>query len=164
MIIPIGHDQTVRRFPWLTTSIVVLCVLVQVLRRDPVTPADDARLAELARERQAILDSIDMKQGGAIVRKMGAEDPHETISGTFGLSGGVDNLLVLKCIHGSHEATLSVTGRDIREIPIALREKRPPSIQLMRRVPRVLRGLLQLGWTIRVRHRYGAGTGATQKS
>ncbi|HWE23317.1 MAG TPA: glycosyltransferase family 2 protein [Myxococcales bacterium] len=44
-------------------------------------------------------------------------------------------------------------GRDVREIPIALREKRPPSIQLVRRVPRVLRGLLQLGWTIRVRHR-----------
>ena len=56
------------------------------------------------------------------------------------------------------------TGRDIREIPIALREKRPPSIQLMRRVPRVLRGLLQLGWTIRVRHRRGSGTGAAQKS
>lgn len=45
------------------------------------------------------------------------------------------------------------TGRDVREIPIALREKRPPSVQLLRRVPRVLRGLLQLGWTIRVRHR-----------
>jgi glycosyltransferase involved in cell wall biosynthesis len=44
-------------------------------------------------------------------------------------------------------------GRDVREIPIALREKRPPSIQLMRRVPRVLKGLVQLGWTIRVRHR-----------
>jgi glycosyltransferase involved in cell wall biosynthesis len=44
-------------------------------------------------------------------------------------------------------------GRDVREIPIALREKRPPSIQLLRRVPRVLRGLIQLGWTIRVRHR-----------
>jgi glycosyltransferase involved in cell wall biosynthesis len=44
-------------------------------------------------------------------------------------------------------------GRDVREIPIALREKRPPSIQLLRRVPRVLKGLLQLGWTIRVRHR-----------
>ena len=43
--------------------------------------------------------------------------------------------------------------RDVREIPIALREKRPPSIQLLRRVPRVLKGLLQLGWTIRVRHR-----------
>jgi glycosyltransferase involved in cell wall biosynthesis len=44
-------------------------------------------------------------------------------------------------------------GRDVREIPIALREKRPPSVQLLRRVPRVLRGLVQLGWTIRVRHR-----------
>ena len=44
-------------------------------------------------------------------------------------------------------------GRDVREIPITLAEKRPPSIQLLRRVPRVLKGLLQLGWTIRVRHR-----------
>jgi glycosyltransferase involved in cell wall biosynthesis len=44
-------------------------------------------------------------------------------------------------------------GRDVREIPIALHEKRPPSIQLLRRVPRVLRGLVQLGWSIRLRHR-----------
>jgi glycosyltransferase involved in cell wall biosynthesis len=44
-------------------------------------------------------------------------------------------------------------GRTVREIPIALREKRPPTINLLRRVPRVLRGLLHLGWTIRVRHR-----------
>ncbi|GAC1554163.1 MAG: hypothetical protein NVS2B9_18780 [Myxococcales bacterium] len=44
-------------------------------------------------------------------------------------------------------------GRVVREIPIALQEKRPPTVNLIRRVPRVLRGLLQLGWTIRVRHR-----------
>jgi len=44
-------------------------------------------------------------------------------------------------------------GRTVREIPIALREKRPPSTHLLRRVPRVLKGLLKLGWTIRVRHR-----------
>ena len=44
-------------------------------------------------------------------------------------------------------------GRDVREIPIALREKRPPSTNLLRRVPRVLRGLFRLGWTIRIRHR-----------
>src|SRR5262249_38515371 len=42
-------------------------------------------------------------------------------------------------------------GRDVREIPIALHEKRPPSIQLFRRVPRVLRGLVQLAWVIRIR-------------
>ena len=44
-------------------------------------------------------------------------------------------------------------GRDVREIPIELREKRPPSTNLFRRVPRVLKGLIELGWTIRVRHR-----------
>jgi glycosyltransferase involved in cell wall biosynthesis len=44
-------------------------------------------------------------------------------------------------------------GRDVREIPIALHERRPPSTHLLRRVPRVLNGLLKLTWTIRVRHR-----------
>jgi hypothetical protein len=44
----------------------------------------------------------------------------------------------------------------VREIPITLHEKRPPSFHLLRRVPRVLKGLVQLGWTIRVRHRGGA--------
>jgi glycosyltransferase involved in cell wall biosynthesis len=44
-------------------------------------------------------------------------------------------------------------GREVREIPIALQEKRPPSTHLLRRVPRVLKGLIKLGWTIRIRHR-----------
>jgi hypothetical protein len=44
-------------------------------------------------------------------------------------------------------------GRVIREIPIALREKRPPSVRLLRRIPRVLKGLVQLGWAIRGPHR-----------
>jgi glycosyltransferase involved in cell wall biosynthesis len=44
-------------------------------------------------------------------------------------------------------------GRDVREIPIALREKRPPSTHLFSRVPRVLKGLVKLGWHIRIRHR-----------
>ncbi|HEX9578864.1 MAG TPA: glycosyltransferase family 2 protein, partial [Myxococcales bacterium] len=44
-------------------------------------------------------------------------------------------------------------GRLVREIPIRLHEKRPPSTHLFRRVPRVLKGLIKLGWTIRIRHR-----------
>jgi glycosyltransferase involved in cell wall biosynthesis len=44
-------------------------------------------------------------------------------------------------------------GRSVREIPIALQEKRPPSTHLLRRVPRVLKGLIKLGWNIRIRHR-----------
>ena len=30
MIIPIGHDESLRRIPWLTVGIMVVCALVQV--------------------------------------------------------------------------------------------------------------------------------------
>jgi glycosyltransferase involved in cell wall biosynthesis len=46
-------------------------------------------------------------------------------------------------------------GRVVREIPIALQEKRPPSTHLFRRLPRVLKGLVKLGWAVRVGHRRG---------
>lgn len=39
----------------------------------------------------------------------------------------------------------------IVEIPIVIAEKRPPSINLVKRVPRVLRGLAKLTWAIRLR-------------
>jgi len=39
----------------------------------------------------------------------------------------------------------------IREVPVRVMEKRPPSINLFRRVPNVLRNLARLTWTIRVR-------------
>lgn len=41
-------------------------------------------------------------------------------------------------------------GRRVVEIPVDVHEKRPPSIHLMRRVPRVLSGLARLVWVIRV--------------
>jgi len=44
-------------------------------------------------------------------------------------------------------------GRDVREIPIALAEKRAPSTALLRRVPRVIKGLAKLAWAVRVRRR-----------
>jgi glycosyltransferase involved in cell wall biosynthesis len=37
------------------------------------------------------------------------------------------------------------------EIPVRVLEKRPPSINLLRRVPRVVQNLAQLAWAIRVR-------------
>lgn len=42
-------------------------------------------------------------------------------------------------------------GLDVREIPLTLREIRPPSIHLTKRVPRVLKNLAKLVWVIRVR-------------
>ena len=40
-------------------------------------------------------------------------------------------------------------GLRVTEIPVRLAEKRPPAINLVKRVPRVLRGLARLTWTIR---------------
>jgi glycosyltransferase involved in cell wall biosynthesis len=42
-------------------------------------------------------------------------------------------------------------GLDVRELPLALREVRPPSVNLWRRVPRVLRDLVRLVYVIRVK-------------
>ena len=44
-------------------------------------------------------------------------------------------------------------GRDVREIPLKLREIRPPSVRLLRRVPEVLRDLAKLIYVIRVKGR-----------
>ena len=41
----------------------------------------------------------------------------------------------------------------IVEVPIVIHEKRPPSINLFKRVPRVLRGLAKLTWAIRIQGR-----------
>lgn len=42
------------------------------------------------------------------------------------------------------------SGVRVREIPIRVVEKRPPSINLLRRVPNVLKNLGKLTWAIRV--------------
>lgn len=42
-------------------------------------------------------------------------------------------------------------GKRVVEIPVALRERRPPSVALLRRVPDVLRQVLRLLWVLRVR-------------
>jgi glycosyltransferase involved in cell wall biosynthesis len=44
-------------------------------------------------------------------------------------------------------------GVRVVEIPVRLAEKRPPAINLVKRVPRVLTGLAKLTWAIRVQHR-----------
>ncbi len=49
------------------------------------------------------------------LRKMVAADPLDEISGSTGLSGGVDGMLVLKRERGRADASLYVDGRDIEE-------------------------------------------------
>jgi len=46
-------------------------------------------------------------------KKGESDDPLEMVSGSFGLTGGVDNVLILQRNRGTNEASLYVTGRDI---------------------------------------------------
>jgi len=55
------------------------------------------------------------------LRKAGAEDPLEEVSGTTGLTGAVDTVLILKRGRGEADGTLFITGRDVEESEIALR-------------------------------------------
>jgi glycosyltransferase involved in cell wall biosynthesis len=43
------------------------------------------------------------------------------------------------------------TGISIKEIPVNVIEKRPPSINLFKRVPNVMKSLVKLTWSIRIR-------------
>lgn len=71
------------------------------------------------------LKALSDKYGIAILivhhlRKMGADDPLDTISGTLGLTGGVDNLLVLQRERGDLDAVLHVSGRETEDNSLAL--------------------------------------------
>lgn len=53
-------------------------------------------------------------------RKSGSEDFLETVSGTHGIAGAADTILVLKRARNAADAILSVTGRDVGEADHAL--------------------------------------------
>jgi hypothetical protein len=54
-------------------------------------------------------------------RKAPAEDPFDTVSGTLGLTGAADSIMVLKKERGQHDACLFITGRDVEDKELALR-------------------------------------------
>ncbi|MGC1359200.1 MAG: hypothetical protein WA851_26080 [Xanthobacteraceae bacterium] len=56
------------------------------------------------------------------VRKMEADDPFDTVSGTLGLTGAADTIIVLKRHAGG--VTLHARGRDIEEVETALQFER----------------------------------------
>jgi hypothetical protein len=54
-------------------------------------------------------------------RKLEASDPIDSVSGTLGLTGAADAVMVLKRERGQHDAALFVSGRDIEEQELALK-------------------------------------------
>lgn len=72
------------------------------------------------------LKALSDKYGAAIVcvhhlRKGDGDDPVEALSGSYGLSGAADTLLILQRVRGQVDATLFVTGRDLDEVELALK-------------------------------------------
>lgn len=76
------------------------------------------------------LKTLASKHGVSILvihhtRKAEAEDALEEVSGTLGLTGAADAVLVLRRMRGQADASLHVTGRDIEEQELALKFEFP---------------------------------------
>lgn len=54
------------------------------------------------------------------LRKMASDDVFDQVSGTTGLTGAADTLLVLERTRGRADAVLTITGRDVEENQLAL--------------------------------------------
>jgi hypothetical protein len=73
----------------------------------------------------ALLQSLASRHGVALVvihhtRKMAADDPFDEVSGTRGLTGATDSVLVLKRDPGSQTPILYGRGRDLEEVETAM--------------------------------------------
>jgi hypothetical protein len=112
---------------WLTRNpaarMVVIDVFAKVRGRAPngAVSAYDADYAAIGHAKKLADD-----YGVAVVlvhhvRKAGAEDFLEAVSGTNGLAGAADATLVLRRPRGEADGMLSVTGRDVDESEYALR-------------------------------------------
>jgi AAA domain len=104
---------------------VSLPVLIVIDTLEKFRPLQNGKTPAYSADYQAItgLQKIAGELGIAIVinhhvRKMEAEDPFDTVSGTLGLTGAADTILVLKRQSGA--VTLHARGRDIEESETAL--------------------------------------------
>lgn len=122
---PLGAGGRERITAWLESHpdarLVVIDVFARIRgRADRQVSPYDADYAPMAAVK-AVADSYAV----AVVvlhhtRKAAAEDFLDTVSGTQGIAGAADALLVLARSRGQADATLSVTGRDIEEAEYAL--------------------------------------------
>jgi hypothetical protein len=113
---------------WIKTHPDTRLIIIDTLAR--IMPAQGARSSEnlYARDYGLIgsLKAVADEHNIAILlihhlRKAISDDPVDGISGTTGISGAADTLLLLDRTRGKSDATLTATGRDIEEVKLALR-------------------------------------------
>jgi hypothetical protein len=102
---------------WLQSHPDARLIVIDTLKR--VRPKGNGRAQLYDNDYEAIAPTADLarRYGVSIVfihhtRKMESEDPIDLISGSFGLSGSADGVVVLKRGRGRSEAELYATGRD----------------------------------------------------
>lgn len=119
-----GGAQEIER--WLSTTPEARLVVVDVLARvRPATPTTSSQYGA-DYEAVALLKRLaDRHQVAFLVvhhtRKAAAEDWLDAVSGTHGLAGAADGVLVLRRSRGQADALLSLTGRDVEEAEHPLR-------------------------------------------
>ncbi len=111
---------------WLTEHSACRLVVIDTLARVRPRRKHGADLYEEDATLGAQLQALAVKHGIALVmvhhvRKALADDFLDTVSGSTGLTGVVDAVLVLTRQRGEADAVLHVTGRDIEEAAHALR-------------------------------------------
>ena len=111
---------------WLTAHPETRLVVVDVFSKvRPITRDNADRYLSDYLAAEPLKEIADAHRVAIVVlhhtRKAGADDFLETVSGTHGLAGAADTVLVLKRSRGRADAELAVTGRDVPEQTLALR-------------------------------------------
>lgn len=111
---------------WLETHPGARLVVVDTFKRIRPKEKGNQRLYDLDYDAIAPLAALARDRRVAIVvvfhtRKGDSPDPLEMVSGTLGLSGAADAVMVLRRERGQADASLFVTGRDVEEQDLALR-------------------------------------------
>ena len=122
----IGEGFEERLRGWLRKAEKPRLVVVDTLAM--VRPPTSGKRSAYEEDYRALspLKAIADEYGIAIVvihhdRKLDAEDPLDKVSGSRGITGSADTIMVLKRPANSSEATLYVRGRDVEEQALALR-------------------------------------------
>jgi hypothetical protein len=111
---------------WLASHPDKVLVIVDVLARFRKPVHGDRNIYEVDYQAIAGLHRLAEKHRVAILvlhhtRKAAAQDPLEMVSGTQGLAGAADAVLVFRRTPGSLDVTLSLQSRDLDERELALR-------------------------------------------
>lgn len=114
-----GFEEALRE--WLDEHPGARLVVVDTLKKVRPQSSPNRSLYEVDYEALEPLLPIAAEYGVAIVivhharKTPGDGDVLDEVSGSTGLTGGVDGILVLKRERGKHDATLFTTGRDVEE-------------------------------------------------